>query len=219
MNTSAASFERLWLVIPTADRHQYLTSIFKASGVPEERRILIRTKPGPDVIGATNIPASHEFNIQSRWNQGIDTARSQGAQFVAVLNDDTNLRAGDLQYLLNQIIQEGSDLCHPDPSTTGGWGHCFILKVDSQVRPDERFTWWCGDHDLAIQAKRASGVSIAEISIENIHSNEFTSQNSRMKEIITRDIQAFRRKYPFYTLGYEFYPRLKRKILRIVQSK
>lgn len=217
MSTPGDSFEDLWIVIPTANRHQYLLDIFKASSVPEHRRILIRTKQGPDFPGAQNFRALDVFNIQSWWNRGIDEAESQGAKFVAVLNDDTKLRKGDLQLLFDIMMQEETDLSHPNPITTGGWGHCFILRLDSGIRPDERFTWWCGDHDLAMQAKRAGGLSVANVSIDNIHSNEYTSQNRQMKKIITQDIHAFRCKYPVYTLFQEFLPRLKRKISRVAR--
>jgi len=45
----------LWLVIPTADRHQYLSEIFQNSGISESRRVLVRTSSGVDFPDCINI--------------------------------------------------------------------------------------------------------------------------------------------------------------------
>lgn len=218
MNTLGESFDKTWLVIPTADRHVYLTQIFDSSEIPPERRILIRTTPGDDVPGAINLKSPDVFNIQSWWNLGIRYAKSHGAEFVAVLNDDTEIVEGQLKSLLGLMIDENTDLCHPDPSMDKGWGHCFLIRCGSDIAPDERFVWWCGDHDLEMQARRKNGVSISPISVPNLHSNEYTSQNSSMKAIVDADIAAFRRKYPLHTFQHEILPRAKRKLKRIFTS-
>lgn len=218
MTALDASFDKTWLVIPTAGRHIYLDHIFKSSGIPPERRILIRTTPGENFPGAINLKAPDVFNIQTWWKFGINYAKSQGAEYIAVLNDDTEIVEGQLRSLLELLTRENTDLCHPDPSGDKGWGHCFLIRAHSGIEPDERFVWWCGDHDLEMQAKRKNGVSISPISVPNLHSNEYTSQNSSMKSIIDADISAFRRKYPFHTVRYEIAPRVSRKLKRIVTS-
>jgi hypothetical protein len=213
-----SEFERLWVVIPTAHRHKYLSKIFQASEVRSDQRVLVRTKPGVQIPEAINLEEFEIFNIQYWWNIGIEYAAARGAKYVGVLNDDTDLSHGQLRGMLAQLLEEGTDLCHPDPSETGGWGHCFIIRIDSKVRPDTRFTWWCGDYDLKFQAKKGRGVSIYPFAIPNIHANELTSQDERIQMIIKKDISAFRRKYPIYTVFQEFLPRgirkLKRKIIR-----
>ena len=209
--------EGLWLVIPTANRHQYLSEIFERSQIPAGQRILIRTSDGADVPGAKNLKMLDIFNIQHWWNVGINDAVAHGAEFIAILNDDTKLVEGQLQLLLNLMILENSDLGYPEPIRSGGWGHCFIIRANSRVRPDERFTWWCGDHDLEMQARKAGGVSVAPIKVLNLHSNELTSQNPAMKKIIDQDISRFRRKYPAYTLRNEILPRGIRKFKKICE--
>jgi hypothetical protein len=192
--------------------------IFQASGIPAERRVLIRTTPGEDIAGALNLKAPEVFNIQSWWKFGINHVKAHGAEFVAVLNDDTDLSEGQLKSLLERMLEEGTDLSHPDPSKDKGWGHCFMIRSDSKLVPDERFIWWCGDHDLEMQAKKRNGVSVASFTVTNLHSNEYTSQNSNMKAIIERDISRFRRKYPVYTIYHEFFPRVIRKLHRVLSS-
>jgi hypothetical protein len=216
MRKVSESFDKTWLVIPTADRHKYLDLIFQASGIPAERRVLIRTKPGENISGALNLTAPEVFNIQSWWKFGINHAKAHGAEFVAVLNDDTDLQEGQLEMLLNQMVEEGTDLSHPDPSKDKGWGHCFLIRCDSNLMPDERFVWWCGDHDLEMQASKNNGVSISSFTVTNLHSNEYTSQNSNMKEIIDSDIAKFRKKYPIHTLCHDYFPRVIRKLSQVL---
>ena len=213
------SLELTWLIIPTAIRHEYLKDIFEASQIPPNRRILIRTVAGPDFPDAMNVQVLNNFNIQHWWNIGIEHAAKQGAKFVAILNDDTKISAGDLEMLLRLMINENTDLSYADPSFTGGWGHCFIIRVDSLVRPDERFVWWCGDYDLEMQAKKGRGVSIAPITIPNLHANELTSNDPKFKAVIAGDISRFRRKYPMYTVREELIPRGYRKLKKLFSWK
>ena len=190
----------LWLVIPTSTRHVHLKKIFETSGIPAERRILIRTSKGEDFPGAINIYQDNIFNIQTWWNTGIEYAASHGSKYVAVLNDDADFEVGTLQSMLSQMIEEGSDLCHPDPELNHGWGHCWILRLDSKVRPDQRFVWWHGDHDLKFQAARARGVSVSPVRVLNLYANELTSRDKKFEAIIKSDIRSFNYKYPGYAL-------------------
>lgn len=208
-----SSADDLWLVIPTSNRHTHLNEIFKASCIPPERRILIRTSPGEDFPNAINLYQEEVFNIQSWWNTGIEYSASKGATFVAVLNDDADFDEGALQAMLNQMIDEGTDLAHPDPEINQGWGHCWILRIDSKVRPDNRFIWWHGDHDLEFQAKRSSGVSISPVLVRNLYANELTSRDSKFEAIIESDIRAFKLKYPLHSV-YQFIFRIVNKVKR-----
>jgi hypothetical protein len=45
----------LWLVIPTATRHQFLHDIFENSLIPKGQIILVRTSPGPIIDRVHNI--------------------------------------------------------------------------------------------------------------------------------------------------------------------
>lgn len=210
--------ENLWLVIPTSTRHEHLKDIFESSGIPEERRILIRTSKGEDFPGAINLYQDKIFNIQSWWNTGIEFAASHGGKFVAVLNDDADFDAGALQTMLSQMIEENSDLVHPDPGLNHGWGHCWILRVDSKVRPDQRFVWWHGDHDLEFQALRARGVSVSPVQVLNLYANELTSHSKKFDAIIKSDIRSFNYKYPRYALK-QFLLRVLKKVTKITKSR
>jgi hypothetical protein len=190
------SNEDLWLVIPTSTRFQYLEEIFANSRIPAQRRILIRTSPGTDISDCINIYELDIFNIHRWWNLGIDYAKSHGARYVAVLNDDVQLGPGVLQELLSVMKSERTALALPVNEGDTAWGHCWILDLTSGVRPDERFVWWCGDRDLEIQAQRSLGVSHKALPTLNIHANEITASNLKLEEITRVDIRSFYRKYP-----------------------
>lgn len=200
----------LWVVIPTSFRHDYLQGIFGASGVSMDKTILVRTAPGEPIAGAINLYDLDGINIHRWWNLGIDYARKNGAKYVAILNDDTVLQVGDLQKLLNLMIFEETTLALPVAKGNAGWGHCWILDLSHGVFPDERFHWWCGDHDLEIRALRKNGVSYLPLPILNKHANELTVESTQLQELAKRDIKEFRRKYPIKAMV-EFYKRVLKK--------
>lgn len=212
------SNEELWLIIPTSNRFQYLEEIFSNSRIPAEKRILIRTSPGTDISGCVNIYELNVFNIHHWWNLGIEYAKNHGARYVAVLNDDVQLGSGVLQELLCVMKSERTALALPVKQGDAAWGHCWILDLTSEVRPDERFIWWCGDRDLEIQAKKSYGVSHLALPTLNIHANELTASNSKLEEITKVDIQTFYRKYPIRSaLAYP--QRLRIRIIRRFKQK
>jgi hypothetical protein len=191
-----AKDQDLWLVIPTADRHQYLPEIFLNSGVDESRRVLVRTSPGLNVPDCVNIRFEGELNIQAWWNFGIGYALERGARYVAVLNDDVVLHPKTLQDMLSQMITDSSSLAIPVAEGAAGWGHCWILDTSHGVMPDERFVWWCGDHDLEIQARKVGGVTYFPIEVLNIHANQLTERSESFVDIVKRDMWRFRFKHP-----------------------
>jgi hypothetical protein len=205
--------DELWIVIPTASRLQYLDDIFIKSHIPPDRRVLIRTDSGDQYPDCINLWVLDVFNIQKWWNSGLDYVRDQGGRYVAVLNDDVLLQDGQLEKLLTVLIEEDSVLALPVNHGDAGWGHCWIVDLDKNVRPDERFTWWCGDHDLEIQAQRKGRVSYFPLPIENLHANELTSSSPALLLLAKKDIWTFRRKYPVYFLR-EIFQILKKWILK-----
>lgn len=143
----------LWIVIPTAGRLTYLPQIISASNLPSEQIVLVQTKAIPSFPGVSCISFEGEFNIQRWWNYGIDFAEKHGAKYVAVLNDDVRLPSGILQEMLSLMIRESTTLVRPQ----GDFGHCWILRLDRQIRPDPIFRWYMGDHDLEKRSQRNGG--------------------------------------------------------------
>lgn len=208
----------LWLVIPTANRFQYLEKIFLNSGISPDKRLLIRTALGPKIPNCINIFELDTFNIHFWWNLGIEYATSQGGRYVAVLNDDIELSPGALQELLELMKLEKSALALPVSKGDAAWGHCWIIDTQSGIKPDERFTWWCGDRDLEIQAKKSAGITYKPLFTLNLHANELTVANPKLEALTQEDIKLFYRKYPFRSAS--AYPiRLMRRVKRRLAKK
>ena len=105
----------LWIVIPTADRHQYLESIFENSLIPRNQIVIVRTTSGEEIPQVHNIWDLEDFNIHRWWNKGINFAQEHGAKFVAVLNDDVQIAKGSLQNIVFAMKDSGADLGYPEP--------------------------------------------------------------------------------------------------------
>lgn len=98
--------------------------------------------------------------------------------------------------MLSQMVIDSSSLAIPAAKGEAGWGHCWILDSSHGVMPDERFIWWCGDHDLEIQAMKKGGVTYFPIEVLNIHANQLTERSESFIDIVKSDMWRFRFKYP-----------------------
>jgi GT2 family glycosyltransferase len=164
----------LWIVIPTANRHQYLEEIFENSDVPKDQIVLVRTAQGEEIEGVHNVWDLGEFNIHRWWNKGINFAEEHGAKFVAVLNDDVWIEKGSLQAIVEGMASNSAVLGYPEPCSSDICGYAWVLRISSPVRPDERFRWWFGDNDLRNQARLNGGTVSVPCNIRHLHPNETT---------------------------------------------
>jgi GT2 family glycosyltransferase len=184
--------ESLWVVIPTADRREYIPAIIKESNVPKEQIVIVHTKennePYPEV---NNIYDTGEINIHRWWNRGIDYALARGARYVAVLNDDVELADDPLNKIVAVMKQNDHPLGCPYPFE--GWvsGYCWILDLASDVRPDEKYRWWYGDRDLYLQAREVGTVCAVACKVRHIHGNELTRNNPKLMELTKIDEEYF----------------------------
>ena len=164
----------LWIVIPTANRHQYLPEIILNSALPHKQIVLVRTAPGEEIPKVHNIWDLDDFNIHRWWNTGINFAEEHGAKFVAVLNDDVWIENGSLQAIVEGMEKTGADIGYPEPCSSDICGYAWVLRMSSPVRPDERFRWWFGDNDLRNQARLNGGTVSVPSNIRHLHPNETT---------------------------------------------
>jgi len=117
-----------------------------------------------------------DMNIHQVWNFGMDYAAGYGAGWAAILNDDITLMRGAIPVALqlvdshphrDDIVIVGLD-CDHVPGTPklrpavgsfrehGVPGFAYLIRLDAQLRYDERFVWWGGDDDLVWRALTAS---------------------------------------------------------------
>jgi hypothetical protein len=199
---------RCWLTIPSGGRTNYLPSIIENSGIPENQIVLIRTKRFELNLKVNIIDDFGPINIQRWWNTGIDYAQSKGAHFCAILNDDVYITPGIIPQMIDLAILENTTLVRLQHD----WGHCFLLRLDRGVRPDESFRWYMGDHDLERQAKKKGGVSIfhhTEDEIKHIEPSKLTAQSIELQQITKQDYRVWFRKYPLDLINH-----FKRKLFK-----
>lgn len=200
------------MTVPTAgNRSDLLNSLVRDSGVPPERVIVVATRAdvrGPD--GAVTVSDLGSPNIQRWWNRGIDEAVNRGATTVAVVNDDVAVDFNTLSILEKALWESGAAIASPSrPPFRDGlhkrplvpyeprlWGSLWILRVDSGLRPDERYGWWFGDNDLDIRArKHHGGVVLHDVYFRHLHPSEQTDANPNLREQAERDARRFEEQY------------------------
>lgn len=190
------STNNLWLVIPTGNRTQYLQDIFNESGIPEDKRILVRTIPNAEPVpNAINLQYEGEFNIHKWWNMGIKHAELNGAEYVAVLNDDVQILDDPFSKIVAVMKATGAPLGYPFPFMGHVCGYCWVLDVKSKIRPDEEYVWWYGDRDLDVQARLNGGVVHVPSMVRHIHGNELTRDNPILVELTKQDEELFFKKW------------------------
>lgn len=115
-----------------------------------------------------------DMNIHQVWNFGMDYAAGYGAGWAAILNDDVQLAPYAIQDALilvevddhrDEIVIVGLD-CEDDDVAEykhlrpavgsfrehGVPGFAYLIRLDAQLRYDDRFQWWGGDDDLVWRA-------------------------------------------------------------------
>lgn len=172
----------LWLVIPTANRSQYIPDIIKQSGLPNSKIIIISTS---DTVYADVVNLdSDSFGIYKWWNMGISYAQRRGATHVAILNDDLILSDNPLQKILDVMVEEDATIGYPLPASSDPCGYCFILNLEHDVIPDNKYFWWYGDNDLYERAKKVVGV---RAKVQHMEPNRLTSETPELKPYIKWD--------------------------------
>ena len=198
MNTNKLTLDPkdLWLVIPTSTRHKFLPEIFENSLIPENQIILIRTTPGANIGKVHNLfIKSKKINIQKWWNIGIKFAEKHGAKFVAVLNDDVWIAPGTLQTMATEALIQEVPLVFPYPHSGQLAGYCWVLNLNFDIRPDNRFKWWYGDNDLQMQAQKISKYINVSVEVNHLEGGGLTKENSSLQTFAELDHFKFIQKW------------------------
>lgn len=184
--------DNVWLIIPTGNRTQYLQDIFNESGILEDKRIIVRTIKNQEPIpNAINLEYDGEFNIHKWWNMGINHAQNNGAEYVAVLNDDIQILDNPFHKIVEVMKSTKAPLGYPFPFVGHVCGYCWVLDIKSPIRPNEKYVWWYGDRDLDLQARLNGGVVHVPAMVRHIHGNELTRSSVELMEITKKDEQLF----------------------------
>jgi hypothetical protein len=221
----------LFMTVPTAAaRPELLTSLIDNCGLPREQIIVVSTREGIDLpVGAITIEDLGTPNIQRWWARGIAEAEKRGATTVAVVNDDISLTPQTLGRLSDALTRTGAAIASPSrPSFKNGlhkrplvpyeprlWGSLWVLRLNSGLRPDERYVWWYGDNDLDIRARRHhGGVVLEDVEYEHLHPGEGTAKSPELQAQADRDAQRFETQYARLLRTSRFLARWQQRLLR-----
>lgn len=138
----------------------------------------------------THLMDSEEYGhkIHAMWNAGVRA--SDGADFIAILNDDITILPGTLPLMANVLAEQPTiGIVYPHhgapltglPETieiqltegsarVGGMtGFCFMFRTDAGFPPfDEAYNWWYGD-DAFEEAVRKAGYGVGRINRLPLH--------------------------------------------------
>lgn len=164
------------LIIPTrGDRPGPLADLLQAADTARVPTVLVWTGParspwgdvtGPRMAGDdfVIVRGAPELNIHKWWNHGLNVGSALWPGPCIVANDDVEIGPDTLHRMAAPIL-EGAALSYVDPpwapriTPISGW--LFGIDPD-QIRPDESFAWWYGEHDLELRA-RAAGLEVAPV--------------------------------------------------------
>ena len=160
----------IWVVVPTAGRDT-LTQAIDSTGIPRNHTVVILTRDditAPD--GCHTILDLEPINIHRWWNKGIEHAISNGARYIAVINDDVMMD----QEAIPQLV-----------SITGS---CFVIDTTFDLRPDEGYRWWYGDNDLDWKArKNFGGLVLVPVNFQHLTPNHLTLNSYMLQELAQMD--------------------------------
>jgi len=186
----------IWLTIPSGDRRQYLPEIIKESQIPLNKIVIVHTVESEPIEGVNNIWDLEPVNIHRWWNYGIDMARTSGADYIAVLNDDLILKNNPINKIANRMHNTKSVIGYPVPNI--GIGYCWVLDIKSNIRADETFRWWYGDDDIRMQATILGEVIYVPVEVNHLHPNQLTFDNKDLMELTKADEILFKTKWQEY---------------------
>lgn len=138
------------------------------------------------------------LGIYDMWDAGFNLAKKEGADYVAILNNDLNLFPSTFERL-NYAMDSSPEawIVYPDYNATfeatnytrvtagtyrhGGMsGFCFMLRtapINWDPLVDSRFKWWGGDDDIAFEVERRGGQQIRVMGLPVQHLNEGTARH------------------------------------------
>lgn len=190
---------KVWLTIPSGTRRQYLKNIINDSNIPKDQIVLVNTVECEPFEGVINVWDLDPPNIQRWWNTGIDIARKNGGDYIAVLNDDLVLIDDPINKIVKAMQQEKAVLGYPKNHTGNGVtkiaGYCWVLDLSTDLRADESFRWYFGDDDIKLRALEIGKVILVPSDVKHLHPLVQTNTNKYLLELTKADQKYFKEKW------------------------
>ena len=190
---------KVWLTIPSGTRRQYLEDIIKDSQLPLDQIVIVHTVESEPIEGVRNVWDLDPPNIHRWWNTGIDIARANGGEYIAVLNDDLILKDNPINKIVQGMKEEGAVLGYPYPHSGNGAtktaGYCWVLDLSSGLRTDETYRWYFGDDDLLLQVLGLGKAVYVPAEVEHLHGVVGTAQSQYLQQLTVLDKKYFIEKW------------------------
>ena len=190
---------KVWLTIPSGTRRQYLEDIIKDSQLPLDQIVIVHTVESEPIEGVRNVWDLDPPNIHRWWNIGIDIARANGGEYIAVLNDDLILKDNPINKIVQGMKEEGAVLGYPYPHSGNGAtktaGYCWVLDLSSGLRTDETYRWYFGDDDLLLQVLGLGKAVYVLAEVVHLHGVEGTAKSQYLQQLIVLDKKYFIEKW------------------------
>lgn len=138
----------IWITVPIGEREGYIPGLL--AGLEEFRGRIVfvnNHRPYTTFPGVHHVEDFGPTNIYRWWNVGINYAQRDGAEYVAVLNDDLEFDSGFIPAMYNFIVCHDLAIVDMENSGNGG-GSAWMMDLRYGLRLDERFQWWYGDTEL-----------------------------------------------------------------------
>jgi len=184
--------QHTWVVVPVGSRHKYLEQLIDILGQYKGRIVFVNNYgPYPVFSGVHHIEDFEEINIHRWWNRGIEFAKSNGAEYVAVINDDVLFD----QSLIADMVFAMKKGDYEISSAMGNLGIFWIIDTASEIRADEDLRWWCGDGDIFRQAKiKNKLLNFNTNKLYHLEHNIQTSESELLRKLGQEDLTKYRAK-------------------------
>ena len=186
---------KVWLTIPTGTRRKYLADIIKDSQIPLDQIVIVHTVESEPIEGVRNVWDLDPHNIHRWWNKGIDIARENGGDYIAVLNDDLILKDDPINRIAQGMKDNDAVLGYPTPHSGAIPGYCWVLDLKSGLRTDETLRWFFGDDDILLQSLAIGNVIYVPADVEHMHPTEQTVLSKYLLALTQIDQVYFREKW------------------------
>jgi len=190
---------KVWLTIPTGKPRGYLQDIIKDSQIPLDQIVIVHTIESEPIEGVRNVWDLDPPNIQRWWNRGIDIARANGGDYIAVLNDDLLLENNPINTIAQAMRDNDAILGFPHPHSGNGLthvaGYCWVLDLKSGLRTDETLRWYFGDDDMLLQAVAIGKVINVPAVVHHLHGVTATNSSKYLVTLAKIDQVYFKEKW------------------------
>lgn len=180
-------------VIPTGNRPHEYQSVIDWCGANGIVPITIATSDEAQAYASGMVISDHTLNISKWWNLGIKAARSKGAEYILILNDDVVLPDEWLKLII-QALDAGHSGASGQRPVGKISGYAFGLSAKDAILADEQLVWWYGDDDIQRQCELLGGFAvIPDLPVENKYAN---SSYYTFEQQILQDRAYYHQKWP-----------------------